>query len=327
MTLETNSDQHPIGLTMAQIVRRIILPYQEPTVDGSTTRLARPKDEAPGLFERNRWPDGSYDALLDEIERSTWVADRRLLDACDNGCSRHEIEFLKEQSISRYDEYQRAKVLVMSLPCGKGGSYLNRKGTSELEFAPRTPDNTDHNRLMPHSVFFWALHEYGQEIPEWAPPNFHLLLTIAWLLDIFMEAKIENWKEVMVEEKKRPEDKVWFRSNDLKVQAVTDSIQNELSDYADISRTIKKHVSSAKLIIHSYWRIENPLKPGEIQSANRTLCGLARATIKAFADVDSALNIPLDSPKQIAVFINTKFTRPPGLSTEQVERCLEDCWE
>ena len=160
-----------------------------------------------------------------------------------------------------------------------------------------------------------------------APPFFHLLLTTAWLLDNFMETNVEDWKEVMLAETKRPEDRFWFRGDDLKTQAVSDSIVQELGDGEGISRTIKKHVSSAQQVIFSEWRVESPLKPGEVEAANRTLCGLARATIKALARTDDAHKISLDSPKQVAAFFNIHFRLPPGLSKEQLVQRINECWQ
>ncbi len=166
-----------------------------------------------------------------------------------------------------------------------------------------------------------------------------LMLTMAWLLDIFMEAKVPNWKKVR-EDKDRKYHKKWFRGTTLNISTVLEVISDEFdsinNEYIESGRRnrVKEfskrrphdYVSAAAQGIQNHWQMDKSISPDELEVAYRTLYGLARATIKVNPLAQERLDTILRSPRLITTFIAANNKNPPGLSIEQAKICLEGCW-
>jgi hypothetical protein len=166
-----------------------------------------------------------------------------------------------------------------------------------------------------------------------------LMLTMAWFLEIFMEAQVKNWQKVR-EDKDRKYGKKWFRGTTLNVSTVLEIISNEFdainneyieSGTRDRVKSFSKrrpgdYVTAAARGIQFQWQIDKSISSNELEIAYRTLYGLVRATIKANPLALERLDTLFRSPQLITTFIAETNKNPPGLSIEQVKTCLEECW-
>jgi hypothetical protein len=151
-----------------------------------------------------------------------------------------------------------------------------------------------------------------------------LLLTLAWMLDIFMEIHVHDWQTVMADTgRDRGHD--WFRVDKLNITEVGRRMQPEGGSIPVSKRLLHNHITAANQVISDRWEVNKPLKPGELKYAYLTLAGLLQATVAAWVSKGNALDFKLESPQQTARFFITKFPNPLHLSPHQLKHYLTEC--
>jgi hypothetical protein len=151
-----------------------------------------------------------------------------------------------------------------------------------------------------------------------------LLLTLAWMLDIFMEIHVHDWKAVMADVK-RTRGRRWFRKDKLNIAEVCRSIQPEHGSIPVSKRLLHDHITAANQVISDRREVNEPLKPKELKAAYITLAGLLQATVAAWVSKGNALHFKLKSPQQTARFFITEFPNPLHLSPHQLKHYLIEC--
>jgi hypothetical protein len=262
-----------------------------------------------------------------EISRAKRKSSRHL--ALDSGAShRTSIDMLTADSLATWAEYVfklklgRFYIFDPSDPCrGQSDDPILEQNTSSV------PSSSALN-----------LKSSEQKKPQ-SEEALDLMLTMAWFLDIFMEAQVKNWQKVR-EDKDRKYGKKWFSGTTLNVSTVLESISDEFNsinnEYTESGRRDRvknfskrrpgDYVSAAARGIQNQWQIDKSISSNELEIAYRTLYGLARATIKANPLALERLDTLLSSPRLITTFVAKNNKKPPGLSIEQVKVCLEECW-
>jgi hypothetical protein len=153
-----------------------------------------------------------------------------------------------------------------------------------------------------------------------------LLLTLAWLLDTFLEIHVPDWKTVM-KDPNRKYGHAWFWGTKLKIRHVRNMLQVGGSTIPVSDRLLHDHITAAMRIILRHWQVVETLRTKEKKCVYLTLFGLIQATLESCRSDEILADIQLDEPRAVARSLIEVFPPPTGLSHRHIQQFINHCWE